>query len=80
MKTLDNIYKNGSQTCCLKGKTYTDAQLGELVHSVVIEHTSEHEVIYGKEPTRGKHRESEIVVELQPPRASGCEATISSQG
>jgi hypothetical protein len=32
-KSLGNIYGNGSQTCCPKGQTYRDAQLGELAHS-----------------------------------------------
>jgi hypothetical protein len=51
MKTLGNIYGNGSQACRLKGKTYRDAQLGELVHSVMVELAPEHEVIYWREPT-----------------------------
>jgi hypothetical protein len=47
---LGNIYRNRSQTCHLKGKTYRYAQLGELVCSVAVEHTSEHEVICGSKP------------------------------
>jgi hypothetical protein len=63
MKTLDNIYGNGSQTSHSKGKTYRDAQLGELVHSVVVEHVPKHEVIYGSEPTGEKRDAGETVVE-----------------
>jgi hypothetical protein len=37
-ESLGNIYRNISQTCCLKGKTYRDAQLGELIHSIAVEH------------------------------------------
>jgi hypothetical protein len=37
MKTFDNIYRNRSQSCHSKGKTYRDTQLGELVHSIVVE-------------------------------------------
>jgi hypothetical protein len=47
----------------LKGKTYRYAQLGELVHSIVVEHASEHEIIYGSKPVREKHEEGEIVAE-----------------
>jgi hypothetical protein len=50
-ESLGNIYGNGSQTCRPKGKTYRDAQLGELVYSIVIEHVPEYEVICGSEPT-----------------------------
>jgi hypothetical protein len=64
METLGNIYRNGSQACRPKGKTYIDTQLGELVHSVAGE----------------KRGEEENVVEWQPPRASGCEAATSSRG
>jgi hypothetical protein len=46
METLCNIYKNGSQACHSKGKIYRDAQLRELVHSVVVEHAPEHVVTY----------------------------------
>jgi hypothetical protein len=67
-------------TCCLKEKTYRDAQLGELVHSVAIEHASEQEVIYGSEPVGEKHREGETDAEWQPPRSSSYEAATSSWG
>jgi hypothetical protein len=80
MKTLGNIYENGSQACRMKGKTYKDGQLSELVHSVTVEHASEHEVIYGSKPVGEKCEEGETVAEQQPPRASGCEAATSSWG
>jgi hypothetical protein len=53
MEALCNIYKNGSQTYHLKSKTYKDAQLGELIHSVMVEYAPEHEVICGIEPVGG---------------------------
>jgi hypothetical protein len=59
MESLGNIYENGSQTCHPKGKTYRDTQLGELVHSVMVEHTSEHKVFCGSEPTGEKRGEDE---------------------
>jgi hypothetical protein len=71
MKILGNIYGNRSQSCRLRGKTYKDTQLGELVHSVVVEHTSEHGVAYRGEPIGEKREEGETSVELQPPCASG---------
>jgi hypothetical protein len=55
MEALGNIYENGSQTYCSKGKTYIGAQLKELVQSVVVEHALEHEVICGSEPAGEKH-------------------------
>jgi hypothetical protein len=79
-QALDNIYENGSQTCCPKGKTYRYAQLGELVHSVVVEHAPEHKVICGSEPAEEKHGEGETAAERKPPQASGREAATSSQG
>jgi hypothetical protein len=36
--------------CHPKGKTYRDAQLGELVHSTVVEQLPEHELACGSEP------------------------------
>jgi hypothetical protein len=60
---LGNIYGDGSQTCHLKSKTYIYAQLRELVHSIVIEHALEHEVICGSKPAGEKHREGETVAE-----------------
>jgi hypothetical protein len=67
------------QTCHPKGKTYRDAQLGELVHSIVVEQLPEHELACGSEPA-WERGEGEVVAEQQPPRASGCEATTSSRG
>jgi hypothetical protein len=77
MEGLSNIYRNGSQTCHSKGKTYRDAQLGELVHSVAFEHATKHEVIYGSEPVGEKRGEGKTVAGQQPPRALGSEATMS---
>jgi hypothetical protein len=37
------------QTCHPKGKTYRDAQLGELVHSIAVEQLPEHELACGSE-------------------------------
>jgi hypothetical protein len=39
------------RACHLKGKTYRDAQLGELVYSVVVGQLPEHELACGSEPT-----------------------------
>jgi hypothetical protein len=64
----------------LEGKTYRDAQLGALVHSVVVEHVPEHEVVRGSEPAGEKHKEGEIAVEQQPPRALGREIATLSLG
>jgi hypothetical protein len=66
-ESLGNIYKNESQTCRPKGKTYRDAQLGELVHSIAVEHAQEHKVICGSEPTGEKCGEDETAAEWQPP-------------
>jgi hypothetical protein len=77
---LGNIYGNGSQTCHLKIKTYRYAQLGELVHSVMVEHMPEHKVIYGSKPAGEKHEEGETTAERQPSQALGCEAAMSSWG
>jgi hypothetical protein len=60
------------------GKSYRDAQLGELVHSVAVEHVPKHEVIYWSEPIVEKHIEGETTAEQQPPQPSGCEAAMSS--
>jgi hypothetical protein len=80
MKVLGNIYWNESQTYRLKGKIYRNAQLGELVHSIVVEHVVKHEVVCGSEPTGEKREEGETAVERQPPRALGCVAATSSRG
>jgi hypothetical protein len=53
--------------------------LGELVHSVVVEQLSEHELICGSEPA-WELGEGEAVAEQQPPRASSCEAVTSLRG
>jgi hypothetical protein len=66
------------QTCHPKDKTYRDAQLGELVHSVVVEQLPEHELTYGSEPA-WERGEGEVVAEQQPPRALGCKAATSSR-
>jgi hypothetical protein len=78
-EALGNIYGNGSQICHPMGKTYRYAQLGELVHFIVVEHASEHEVICRSEPTVEKHEEGETAAERHPPQDSGCEAATSSQ-
>jgi hypothetical protein len=80
METLGNIYGNESQACWPKGKTYRDAQLGELVHSVAVGHTPEHGVACGSELAVEKCGEGETTAERQPPRALGCEAATSSRG
>jgi hypothetical protein len=77
-EALGNIYQNRSQTYRPKGKTYKEAQLGELVYSVAVEHASKHKVICESEPVGEKCGEGETADERQPPRASGCEATTSS--
>jgi hypothetical protein len=64
----------------LKSKTYRDAQLGGLVHSVAVEHAPEHEVIYGSELAGEKRGEGETVAKWQPTRVTGCEASMSSLG
>jgi hypothetical protein len=58
-ESLGNIYGNGFQTCRLKVQTYRDAQLGERIHSVAVEHASEHEVVCGSKPVGEKRREGE---------------------
>jgi hypothetical protein len=59
---LGNIYRNGFQTCHPKGKTYRDAQLGELIHSIAVEQLSEHELICGSEPA-WEHEDGEAIAE-----------------
>jgi hypothetical protein len=54
------------QTYHLKGKTYKDAQLGDLIHSVAVEQLSEHELACGSEPA-WERGEGEAVAEQQPP-------------
>jgi hypothetical protein len=60
---LWNIYRNGSQTCHMKDKTYKYAQMGELARFVTVEHALEHKVICGSKPAGKKHREGETVAE-----------------
>jgi hypothetical protein len=67
------------QTCHPKGKTYKDTQVGELVHSIVVEQLPEHELACGSE-SAWEHRECEAVAEQQPPRASGFEDNTSTRG
>jgi hypothetical protein len=55
MEALGNIYGNRSQICRSKDKTYRDVQLRELVHSIAVELTPEHEVIYMSEPMTEPH-------------------------
>jgi hypothetical protein len=45
----------------------------------MVEQLPEHELAYGSEPT-WEQGEGEAVAEQQPPRASGCEAAMSSRG
>jgi hypothetical protein len=71
METLGNIYGNITQAYRLKGKTYRNAQLGELVHSVVVERVPEHGVAYKGELIGEKRGEGETSAERQPPCASG---------
>jgi hypothetical protein len=78
METLGNIYGNGSQTCRPKGKTYRDAQMGELVHFIAVEHAPEHRVICESGPTREKCGEGETATERQPPRALSWRAKCRS--
>jgi hypothetical protein len=56
---MGNIYGNRSQACHLKGKIYRDAQLGELVHSIAVDHMPEHEVTCWSEPAGEKQGEGE---------------------
>jgi hypothetical protein len=62
-EALGNIYRNRFQTCRPKGKTYRDAQLRELVHSVMVEHAPEHEVVCGSKPTGEKRDEDDTAAE-----------------
>jgi hypothetical protein len=62
-ESLGNKYGSGSQTCRPKGKTYRDAHLRELVHSVAVEHVSEDIVICGSKPIGEKCGEGETTTE-----------------
>jgi hypothetical protein len=55
-------------------------QLEELIHSIMLEHEPEHEIICGSKPTGEKRGEGGTVVERQLHRVSGCEAATSSWG
>jgi hypothetical protein len=63
MEALSNIYENISQACCPKDKTYRDAQLRELVHSIMVEYAPEHEVVCESKLTGEKHGEGETAAE-----------------
>jgi hypothetical protein len=63
METLGNIYMNKSQACHPKGKTYRDAQPGELVHFITVKRTPEHGVAYRGEPVGEKRGEGETSTE-----------------
>jgi hypothetical protein len=63
----------------MKDKTYKDAQLGEFVHSIAVEHAPEHEVICGSKPAGEKHGDTETAAERYP-QALGHEVTTSSRG
>jgi hypothetical protein len=53
--------------------------MGKLIHSVTVEHATEHEVVCGSEPAGEKRGKDETVAEQQSPRASECEAAMSSR-
>jgi hypothetical protein len=59
-ESLGNIYESRSQTHCPKGKTYRDAQLGEHIHSVAVEHVSENKVVCGSQPIGEKCGEGAV--------------------
>jgi hypothetical protein len=44
-RNLGQHIRERIQTCHPKGKTYRDAQLGEFVHSVVVEQLPEHSLV-----------------------------------
>jgi hypothetical protein len=73
-EVLCNIYENGSQICHSKGKTYRDAQLRELVHSIAVEHVPEHEVIWYSEPVPDTPNVEVILRHFHQycPRAARC--------
>jgi hypothetical protein len=54
--------------------------MGELIHSVTVEHALKHEVVCGSKPAGEKSGEGETTAEWQPPRASGREVATSSWG
>jgi hypothetical protein len=58
-RALGNICWNGSQTCHPKGKTYRDAQLGDLARSVAVNHMMEHGAVCRSEPAGEKRGEGE---------------------
>jgi hypothetical protein len=72
-ESLGNIYESRSQTYCPKGKTYRDAQLGEHIHSVAVEHVSEHKVVCGSEPVGEKCGEGAVAtIWWRHGRLTGC--------
>jgi hypothetical protein len=78
-KNLGQDIQERIQTCHPKGKTYRDAQLEELIHSIMVEQLPEHKLVCGREPA-WEREEGETVAEQQPSRVSGCEGTTSSWG
>jgi hypothetical protein len=78
VKTLGNIYENGSRHVTRRVKL-TETLNWESVHSVVVEQLPEHELVCESEPAR-ERGEGEAVAEQQPPRALGYEAATSSSG
>jgi hypothetical protein len=78
-ENLGQYIRERIQICHPKGKTYRDTQLGELVHFITVEQLPEHKHACGSEPA-WERGEGEAVAEQQPPRASGCEAAMSSWG
>jgi hypothetical protein len=63
MESLGNVYRNMSQTFRPMSKTYRDAQLGEIVHSVAVEHAPEHKIVCGSKLAGEKHGEGETAAE-----------------
>jgi hypothetical protein len=59
---------------------FTEMLSWEIAHYIMVEHTSGHDVIYGRKTYKGEVGEGETAAEQQPPRASGCEAAMSSRG
>jgi hypothetical protein len=55
---------------CKNRDAQLGAQLGELVHSVMVEQLPGHELVCGSEPA-WEHGKGEAVAEQQPPPASG---------
>jgi hypothetical protein len=79
METLGNIYGNGSRHFTRMVKLTETLNWESFFYSVAVEQLLEHELACGSEPT-WERGEGEAFAEQQPPQASGCEATTSSQG